>query len=158
MILSKMSRSISHIRGKLARSFPTNAHFFNSSTSGRPPSPRAAKITPSKFSSQRGNFSSPFDSVIMHTLNVDPKLPHDGLNVRTLHTLKTPSNPAIDEAVYEQLSTFLPPSDHPEFATRQKWLMHLITHKFTVAADFVAQVSPTARWRSNLNMCSTYGY
>jgi len=73
----------------------------------------------------------------MHTLNVDPKLPHDGLNVRTLHT----GNPAIDEAVYEQLAKFLPPSDHPEFATRQKWLMHLITHKFTVAADFVAQVS-----------------
>jgi hypothetical protein len=75
----------------------------------------------------------------MHTLDDDNN--GSGLTVRNIHTLKS-AVLLSDAEKYDELSKFLPEPDHPEYSLRLNWITHLITHKFTVSADFIAQVRP----------------
>ncbi len=57
-----------------------------------------------------------------------------------IHTLKSVVNVVDAEQRYKELSKFLPDIGHPEYYVRRTWINHLLSHKITVAADFVAQV------------------
>ena len=60
--------------------------------------------------------------------------PHRGLHTQMSALLEDEANK------YAELSKFLPPVDHPEYSTKRNWAEHLSTHRYTVAADFVARV------------------
>eukprot|EP00461_Guttulinopsis_vulgaris_P003313 UN03314 len=110
------------------------------------------KTTPAK--TQKRNFpsytsiASNAPSVRRHgsgfsvSLNLSDEHPHatndqTQQQQRAIHTLKTNVQ---SRETYNELHKFLPPRDHPEYATRRNWISHLLTHKHTVLPDFVAQL------------------
>jgi hypothetical protein len=77
----------------------------------------------------------------MHTVGIDGPgvagAKNLGLNFRNINELKLCE---VSKAKYTELAQHLPEPNDPEYNIKLKWVIHVITHQFTVSADFVAQV------------------